>query len=105
MLIRCSTNISNNLVTHSGTVNEARGGTTFYKPYRYVPPHRVGFFRCFGPKTGIHFDHFGLELGMTFEETTECMNVFIVSIRQMSKERKRNVRIRKGFENFFSFAL
>ena len=40
--------------------------------------------RVFAPfwsaKTGIHFVHFGLESGMLFEGTTECMNVFIVSI-------------------------
>ena len=29
------------------------GGTPLYKPYRYVPPHRVGFLRRFGLKTGI----------------------------------------------------
>ena len=34
----------------------------------------------FGLKTGTHFAHFGLESGMVFEGTTECMNVFIVSI-------------------------
>ena len=56
------------------------GGTPLYKLYRYVPPHRVGFLRRFGLKTGIHFAHFGLESGMVFEGTTECMNVFIVSI-------------------------
>ena len=46
------------------------GGTPLYKPYRYVPPHRVGFLRRFGLKTGIHFAHFGLESGMVFEGTT-----------------------------------
>ena len=56
------------------------GGTLLYKPYRNVPPHRVGFLPRFGPKTGIHFAHFDLESGMVFEGTTECMNVFIVSI-------------------------
>ena len=30
----------------------------------YVPPHRVGFLRRFGLKTGIDFAHFGLESGM-----------------------------------------
>ena len=40
------------------------GGTPLYKPYRYVPPHRVGFLRRFRLKTGIHFAHFSLELGM-----------------------------------------
>ena len=32
--------------------------------------HRVGFLRRFVLKTGIHFAHFGLELGMVFEGTT-----------------------------------
>ena len=41
---------------------------------------RVGFLRRFGLKTGIHLAHFGLESGMVFEGTTECMNVFIFSI-------------------------
>ena len=47
---------------------------------RLVPPHPVGLLRRFGLKTGIHFAHFGLESGMVFEGTTECMNVLIVSI-------------------------
>ena len=46
------------------------------KPYRYLPPHRVGFLRRFGLKTGTHFAHFGLESGMVFEGTTESKNVF-----------------------------
>ena len=35
-----------------------------------MPPHRVGFLRRFGLKTGIPFAHFGLESGMVFEGTT-----------------------------------
>ena len=46
------------------------GRTALYKPYRYVPPHRVGFLRRFGLKTDIHFAHFGLESGMVLEGTT-----------------------------------
>ena len=46
------------------------GGTALYKLYKHVPPHRVGFLRRFGLKTGIHFAHFGLESGMVFEGTT-----------------------------------
>ena len=34
-----------------------RGGTPLYKPYRYVPPHRVGFLHRFGLKTGLNFAH------------------------------------------------
>ena len=37
---------------------------------------------------------------MAFEETTDCMNVFIVSIPN-EQERKRNMRIRNGFEKYF----
>ena len=31
-----------------------RRDTPLYKPYRYVPPHRVGSLRRFGLKTVIH---------------------------------------------------
>ena len=51
------------------------GGTPLYKPHSYVPPHRVGFLHRFSLKTGIHFAHFGLESGMAFEGTMECINV------------------------------
>ena len=37
---------------------------------RRVLPQRVWFFVLFGLKTGINFAHFGLELGLVFEETT-----------------------------------
>ena len=33
------------------------GGTPLYKLYKHVPPHRVGFLRRFGLKTGIRFAH------------------------------------------------
>ena len=33
-----------------------RGATPLYKPYRYVPPHWVGFLRRFGLKTGMVFE-------------------------------------------------
>ena len=39
-----------------------------------------GFLRRFGLKAGTDFAHFGLESGMVFEGTTECMDVSIVSI-------------------------
>ena len=56
-----------------------------------MPPHRVEFLRRFGVKTGIHFGHFGLESGMLFKG---------VSIPN-EYERKKNMRIRNGFEEFF----
>ena len=45
-----------------------------------MPPHRVGFLRRFGLKRSLHVAHFGLESGMVFEGTTDCMNVFIALI-------------------------
>ena len=46
------------------------GGTSLYKLYRYVPTQRIWFLGLFGPKTGTHFAHFGLESGMVYERTT-----------------------------------
>ena len=56
----------------------------------YVPPHRVGFLRRFGLKTGIHFVHFGLESAMVFKGTTGVYELIILSFQfQMSaKERE-----------------
>ena len=54
------------------------GNTPLYKPYRYVPPHRIEFLRRFGLKTGIHFVHSGLESEVVFEGIAEGMNVFTV---------------------------
>ena len=66
------------MIKDLGWATPGGGGTPLYKPYRYVPRHRVGFFPFFGLKTGIHFALFGLESALVFEGTTECMNIFIV---------------------------
>ena len=58
------------------------GDSPLYKPYRYVPPQRVGFLHRFGLKMAIDFAHFGLESGMVFEET---MRVFEHIYRFKSK--------------------
>ena len=47
-----------------------RGGTP-YMPHGYVPLQREWFLCRFGMKTGMEFAHFGLELGVVFEETTK----------------------------------
>ena len=49
---------------------EIPGDTPLYKPYRYVPLHRVEFLRRFGLETGIQFAHFDLESGVVFEGFT-----------------------------------
>ena len=37
--------------------------------YGYVPPQRVQFFRHFGLKTSVDFDHFDLKLGLVIKRT------------------------------------
>ena len=52
------------------------GGTPLYKVYRYVPPQRVWFLSCFGLKTGIDFEHFGLKL-LSGERSRKLINLFL----------------------------
>ena len=56
------------------------GGTPLYKPYRYLPPHRVGFLRRCPFWSGIR--------GLVFEGTTECMNVSSFQFQMSKKERE-----------------
>ena len=56
------------------------GGTPFYKLYRYVPPHQVGFLHHFGLKTGIHIAILVWNRVWFSGELRECMKVFIISI-------------------------
>ena len=54
-----------------------------------MPPHRVGFLRRFGVKTGIHFGHFGLESGMVFGGNTGVYDRIIYPFQfQMSKKER-----------------
>ena len=56
-----------------------------------MPPHRVGFLRRLGLKTGIHFVHFGLESGMVFKGTTGVYElvIFVIELVIVStKERE-----------------
>ena len=65
-----------------------------------MPPHPVGFLCRFGLKTGIHFAHFGLESGMVFEGTTGLYErLYRFNSKRVRK--KKNMRIRHGFEEFF----
>ena len=51
------------------------------------PPHRVGFLRLFGLKTGIDFAPFGLESGVVFEGTT---GVYERILRRRNKTESQN---------------
>ena len=42
------------------------GGTPLYKPFRYVPPHRVGFFAPFWSENGHTLGPFWSGIGYGF---------------------------------------
>ena len=73
MRFECTLTHSLSNVVNAPNEIKPGGGVLPYitdKLYRYVPPHRVGFLRGFGLKTGLHFAHFGLKSGIVFEGTT-----------------------------------
>ena len=49
----------------------------YCKPHRHVPTRRIWFLRFFGLKTGIHFAHFGLELGVVFEGKKRRVSTYL----------------------------
>ena len=77
-----------------------------YSLYRYVPPHRVGFLRRLGLKTGIHFAHFGLESGMVLEGTTGLYErLYRFNRLQMSKKERKICEFEMYRRIFSLFAL
>ena len=56
--------------TFSQARNHLRVSRISLDGFPYLPPHRVGFLRRFGMKTGMHLTQFGLESGMIFKGTT-----------------------------------
>ena len=70
-------------------------GAPLYKVYRYVPPHRVGFLRRFGLKTGIDFAHFGLESGMVLWGTTGLTGLYERLYRFNSRSGKKERKCQK----------
>ena len=56
--------------TFSQARNHLRVSRISVDGFLYLLPHRAGFLRRFGVKTGIHLTHFGLESGMVFKGTT-----------------------------------
>ena len=86
LLLQQTNSVNGHQQTPSG---RGGGGTSLYKPYRYVLPQGVGFLRPFGLKTGIDFAHFGLESGMVFKGTAVAgTNVFLFQFQMSKKERE-----------------
>ena len=68
------------------------------KPFRFVPPQRVGFLRRFDPKTGMDFAHFGLESGMVYEGTVSMCSSFQF---QMNKKESVMCEFEMDFKKSF----
>ena len=76
-------------------------GTPLYKLYRYVPPHRVGFLRRFGLKTGTDFSHFGLESGYGLRGKYGSLLTYLSFQFQMRKKEREICEFEMDFKNFF----
>ena len=79
------------------------GVLPLYKPYRYVPPQRVGFLRRFDLKMGTDFAHFGLESGMVFKGTTGVYECIYVFQSHMSKKEREICEFEMDFKKSFLF--
>ena len=77
---------------------EGGGGTPLYKPCRYVPPQRVGFFL----KTGVDFAHFGLESCM---KELSCVSMCSSFQLQMNKKESVTCEFEIDFKKPFFAAL
>ena len=79
------------------------GGTPLYKPYRYVPPQRVGFLRRFVLKSGIDLPILVWNRLWFSRELREYM--YLSFQFQMTRERKKNKQVRNEFWEIFFVAV
>ena len=72
-----------------------------------MPPQRVWFLSRFGLKTGIDFDHYGLESGMVFEGTTGAYKrICLFNAKwKLEKEKYPKYIIRAEFYEFLTSLL
>ena len=87
----------------AGKCHSSPGGTPLYKPYRYVPPQRVGFLRRYGLKTGIDFPHFGPEskIGYGFPGNFESVRKYLLFQFQMSSKEREICQFEMAFKKSF----
>ena len=72
-----------------------------------MPSQRACFLSCFGLKTGLDFDHYGLKSGMVFEGTTGAYKrIFLFSAKcEVEKEKHPKYIIRAEFYQFLTSLL
>ena len=79
-------------------------GTPWFRPYRYVPTHQVGFLHFLGLKMAIDFE-FGLELDMGFEETVGVYERIFYCFNSKWVRKKEKYANSKWIWRIFLFAL
>ena len=70
-----------------------------------MPPHQVGFLRRFGPKTGIHFAHFGLDSVYGFPGNYGSVWTYLSFQFQMTKKEREIYEYEMNLKNLFVCAL
>ena len=81
------------------------GGTPLYKPYRYVPPHQVGFFAPFWYKNRYTLCPFWSGIGLSFRGNHGSVRTFLSFQFQMSKKEREICEFKMGLNNFCVCAL
>ena len=84
------------------------GGTPLYKPYRYVPPHRVGFSAVLVWKrvyTGYTLCPFWSGIGFGFRGNYESVWTYLLFQFQMSEKEREICEFETDLNNVFVCAL
>ena len=76
------------------------GGTPLYKPYRYLPPHWVGFLRRLGLKTSVQFENFVWNR-VRFSMELQSVLTYLSFQFQISKKEREICEFETDLNNFF----
>ena len=82
------------------------GGEGGYKSHTgYVPPHRVGFLRRNGLKTGLHFALILVWNRVLFSRELRSVWTYFYRFNQMSKKEREICKFEMDLNNFFVCAI
>ena len=97
-----------NILRNAVSVTGRGGATHLSKLYRYVLPHRVGFLRRFGLKTGIGIHTlvaFWSGIGYGFRGNYGSVWTYLLIQYQMSKKEREMCQFEMDLKHFFVGAL
>ena len=96
----------NRQFVHPGDIFWAGGGgSPLSKPYRYVPPHRVGGFASFWSENGYTLCPFWSGIGYGFRGNYGSVWTFLSFQFQMSKKEREICEFQRDLNNFCVCAL